>query len=253
MKSNIRGAIFDFLDFIKGNPILKSIEEVKLLNECNDNTLIIKHHKNQIKKLIRSVNQNIPFYNKLKHINFEDFPVINKNIILNNYNSFYNKDFMDKGKKISTSGSTGIPFNAYLSYEKIVRNRADNIYFMKKINFIPGQRIYFFRVWNDVNKLSYLEQKKNNIIPINVSKLNHHNVIKLLNNIEKDSSNKIFLGYASSIETFFHLIPKQRKKFNGELNGIVTMAEGLSEHINKKLSIFLIVLLWKGILTLKTD
>ncbi len=126
MKSfeKIRSQIFWILDFFKGNRIFKELNEVRRINNLEIKE-ITQYQNRKINKLLMYVIQNVPYYQIGNFKKLEDFPIINKNIILKNYDNFCNYKLIKKGKKVSTSGSTGTPFVSYQNKGKKKRNTAD--------------------------------------------------------------------------------------------------------------------------------
>jgi len=137
----LRREAFWFLDIknhlneiagIVGNP-----ESSESLEKRNQNlTLLLEH-------AISTTN----FYKEYKGLkSLQDFPVINKNIILDNYERFKSDVFVkSKLTKVSSSGSTGIPFKIYQNGNKRLRNTADVLYFSESAGTILGNRLYFFK------------------------------------------------------------------------------------------------------------
>jgi len=230
----LRYQVFKWHDAFNKNPISKYMMDIEVVNESFTSVEIKNYQKEKIKDLFNQIKTTIPYYQGTD--SFDKAPIIDKNIILSNYDAFVDKTQLETAKKVSTSGSTGIPFKTYWCKKKVKKNRADTLYFLKKIDFKYGQRTYYFRVWNKTNKIGYIGEFLRNIVPIDISKLDSDAALKVLKMIELDKSDKKILGYASSIQAFYDLISHSKKRFNGNIKGIVTMAEGLSNNVRNNIS-----------------
>src|SRR5690606_7330104 len=118
----------------------------------------------------------VPFYREHALGNrLEDFPVISKDTVRNQFESFKSSAYFEsfkssayKDKKntpVLTSGSTGTPFKLFHDRNKRLRSSADIIYFAKQSGFEIGSRLIFMKVWNDINKKSTLKLWMENIKP----------------------------------------------------------------------------------------
>ena len=134
MFNTIRKKVFFIVDKVKGSPIKKNLDmlyKYDLLN-YNDEWLM-KDQKKNINRLISIAVNNTEYYKKYNDLKFEEFPVINKNIIKSNQKIIMNKNY-DKNSlfQMSTSGSTGTPFICYQNIEKKRKVSAEIIFYSQK-------------------------------------------------------------------------------------------------------------------------
>src|SRR5699024_5561295 len=114
--NNIRSSVFWALDFLKGNKIKKNFKEIYYYN---NNQLF---NVEQINRLLKHAVDSVPYYYDLVYRSLNDFPIINKSIIVDNYSKFKSENYLNKPThKMSTSGSTGMPFTVIQDINK--RNR----------------------------------------------------------------------------------------------------------------------------------
>ena len=99
---NIRKRIFLLLD--KDKCIKKQLDEIKRANEDYEYAEQLK--EKAIKELIKQANENIEFYKNKGIKEFKDFPIVNKNMMKENFASFRNNKNLKIGKIRHTSGST---------------------------------------------------------------------------------------------------------------------------------------------------
>jgi phenylacetate-CoA ligase len=231
-KNNIRKNIFWIIDALSGGDIKSHLKEINILldDPLSNRTKIIQN--NNLGKILKNVTNTTPYYKNYNNTNSVlDFPVINKKIIQDNYDQFQSLEYKNKKKfKISTSGSTGIPFVLFQDKNKKNRNKADVIYFMRQCNYDIGNKLYQLGAWLAFEKRSSLKSRFQNVSEIDISKLSDEKIIELLRDLEKDSSsNKTILGHVTAFEMILKFLETNNKRVdNIKLNSIITNAEYLS-------------------------
>jgi phenylacetate-CoA ligase len=230
---NIRYYLFWFIDKLNGGYIKKNYDEIKkiLINPEE-----IDSSKIQTQRLCEILSYAIEFsafYRNLniKRIELNEFPVIDKLTIKNNIDDFlsdkYKGERKDQLKKMSTSGSTGTPFFVYQDKKKTIRSKADLIFFYELANYYVGNRLYFLRIWNEINKKSKFACIKENYVMTDTSNLSLDNIENFIRLLQKDKKKKVLIGYASSFET----IAQYEEKINignNNIKSIIPGAESLS-------------------------
>ncbi|MDR8390264.1 hypothetical protein NC796_03870 [Aliifodinibius sp. S!AR15-10] len=179
-----------------------------------------------------------PYYAKLdSHSDISAFPIVNKNLIRDNYEQFVSKAFK-KGElqPAVTSGSTGTPFKVLHNRNKVYRNSADTLYFAKLAGYELGQRLYYLKIWNDENKKSKFTSFTQNIIPKNVLDQSDAFFEKFVRDLNKDKSAKSFLGYSSAFEALCKYLDKTgSKRVSSNVKSIITMSEALDSYTKNSL------------------
>ena len=223
IKSKIKNYIFIKRNFSEYDKFQwKSAEEIERIRT------------KKLKDIVKKAVDFVPFYKNLDlKIDFENFsldelkkfPVINKQVIKENFKDFYSIKF--NGKASHTSGSTGTPFEFIVPFEsdaieKITSNRAWGMgkdYTYKSGNPIIVLRMYSPKAGEPLYKISgdywYLS-------PFHI---NESNLALYLSVIEKSRA-KIIRGYASSIY-IFTLLLKQKNIKIPQIKTIVTSSETL--------------------------
>jgi phenylacetate-CoA ligase len=228
---SIRNFIFFGLDRFKGSLVSKHIDEIRQINLNPFSDLSVSKREVYLRSLLKEALNNIPFYKNLKlndsEANLNEFPIINKKLIIDHYNSFISPKYpnLSNLKSVSTSGSTGVPFKVYHSTQKTMRAYADNLFFGNYVNYHVGAPVYYMRIWNNINKQSILKRFVNNTIPLNVAEMTDKVFIKIFNILEKAPIGSVLLGYGSAINAYGQFLQNNNLKVNNKLSGIWVMAE----------------------------
>ena len=196
-----------------------------------------------LKKLIKHATTTTEFYKKYDGLgnDLSKLPVINKNIIKENQESFLSCKY--EGKKLvqmSTSGSTGTPFVCYQNIEKKRRVNAETIFFNGKAGYEVGSRFIFLRSLTNRTSDSFLRQWIQNKILIDIVHLDKQNIEILLDKIKEVNSIKgaVMLAYASTYDAFrdyFNRYGIERIK-DIKLKGIISSSEILYDETREIVS-----------------
>ena len=182
--SYIRRMGFWTIDALKGGCIRSHYKDIK--NKMTDSNYTPEQ---QLNKILKHARDTTPFYKSIKGMNLEDFPVINKSDIKENFQKFQSDLYKNKPlHQMSTSGSTGTPFTVNQDMNKRKRHLADIIYFNEIAGQKLGDKYIFFRVWTDLNRKSKLEQFMQNLIPVDILHLDDNNLETIRQLLKKDKS-----------------------------------------------------------------
>ncbi len=229
----LRYIAFWVLDFLRGGSFRKNYKDVKSINE-NFNSKTSKNKREQyLNDVMQHAIKTTTFYKKLDPpISLENFPIVNKNLIRDNFHEFESTLFKDKKNyKVATSGSTGTPFTTYLSNNKRIRNSVDTIYFAEKSGFKLGKKLFYIRLWDQQHKKSRLSFWIQNIVCHDVSQLTDNDIDGLLKKMTKDNSTKGFLAYASAYDAICHYLDKINSgPVFCNVSSIIAISEGLSDY-----------------------
>lgn len=113
---------FEIISKIKSTPVNDFINEFNLSGEEKKELTI-----QRLNKLLGVAQNRTEFYHGYNR--FEDFPIISKVTLRENYEQFLSNE-LDKDKAViaTTSGSTGQPMTFYLSKNKKYRQNAEVIF-----------------------------------------------------------------------------------------------------------------------------
>lgn len=241
---NFRKFIFWSIDFLKGSPVRRHYKDIKNLIENYSNEKSENLRKNHLTNVLNHAVKTVPFYQKVgEYKNLNDFPIIDKGIVRNNYESFKSGFFADKkNTPVVTSGSTGTPFKLFHDKNKRHRNTADIIYFAKSGGFEIGDSLIYMKVWNDINKKSLFKQWAENIKPYSIHNYTNQDIHELLSRLRKDKSRKGVVCFASTCDVLVNYMEEHDiEPYNYNINSIIANSDALSIHTKDKMEKYFMV------------
>ena len=232
---NLRSTSYWFVDMLKGFKVRKHVSHISHILENFSSAESIKKREKSLENLIKHSKETTTFYNKFNQ--FDEFPIINKNIIRDQLNDFQSTCFKTKKNKVvSTSGSTSIALKLYQNKNKVNRNTADSIYFGKLAGFKIGYKLLYLRHWNDFLRKSHFIRFMQNIKELEVARLNDNDIENILEKIKRDASTKGWLGYPSGYELICKYLDKtQSKPIPCNVKSIIAMSEGLNDYTKRSM------------------
>ena len=179
----------------------------------------------------------VPYYQNLIGKSINDFPVIDKNIIRQSFNDFRSRSRLyESAATLVTSGSTGTPFSIEQDKRKRERNTADTIFFGELAGFTIGQKLFYFKIWNEINRKGKLAGFIQNIVPFDVRDLSEKHISEFIKAISKDKSEKSLLAYASVFDSIcIYLERIGSVPIHCNLKAIIAMSEAFSISTKKLL------------------
>lgn len=239
MLSQIREKAFWFAQFISRRPVKVHFNEISNVMKNIKGLNKTQYIKRKKEEIVQHTIRTVPYYSKFQNYQrIEDFPVIDKNVIRENYADFYSASY-DKKNTISvvTSGSTGTPFEIRQNKEKRYRNTADTIYFAELAGFKIGEKLFYLKIWNDINRKSDLLAKAQNIVTVNVFDLSDGAIGKIVAQITESQEAVHLLGYASAFDSIVkYLEENSGAKVSDNVKSIISMSEKLSHYTQDKLN-----------------
>ena len=229
-----RRVLFWTADFLKGGDIRRHLNDISYIQMNYPNEESKKRERTYLTELLEHSVNTVPFYENLKgKVALENFPVVDKAYIRENFELFRSEKYINKKKhKVSTSGSTGNPFCIYHNKTKRERNTADTIYFAKENGFEIGARLYYLRLWDKQYKKSSWLSWMQNIDMQSVDDLGEKEIEVWLKKFEKDTSTKSLLAYTSALQSIFKFLDaKKSTPLNTEVNSVIAIAEGLDDYV----------------------
>jgi len=227
----LRNKLFWLTDFVNGGEIKNHLKEVtSILDDPNSINSLNRRQKN-LDNILLHATKTTKFYKSYSNSKkIEEFPVISKNIIQENFDDFKSSVYLNKNNyKVATSGSTGTPFFLYQDKNKRNRNTSDIFYFLKLNNYKIGDRLYQLEVWRDNKKKSNFKSWAQNVVQFDISKLTDSRILFFLKKLKTSKQKKILLGFASSYESICRYLDKVDYDLN-DLNISTIIAN--SEYLN---------------------
>lgn len=196
----VRRTLFWTNDFLHGKPIRSNYSSIcKVLNSYSEGKDI---QKGYINDLLKHATENTLFYADYKGKAIEDFPVVNKSMLIEHYDEVAVDAAKIPGQKTpqvhiqKTSGSTGTPFAIPQDTRKRNRRIAELKYFGEIAGFKSHERLGQCRVWTRWQNKSKKQQFTENILAINISKMDEETVKNLCETVKKKKVVAL-LGYAN--------------------------------------------------------
>ncbi|MDO5980424.1 CoF synthetase [Flavivirga spongiicola] len=237
--NHLRNRSFWLIDSLKGGVIRKHLNEISFVINSPYSSDSLSIREQHLKNLLKHATESTPFYFDYKgtdHI--DDFPVIRKTVIQENFKDFQSIPYIQKQNyKVSTSGSTGIPFFLFQNKNKRHRNIADVLYFSRQSNFKIGNRLYELEVWRKHNKKSVYKSLLQNIIQFDISKLTDSRILSLINLLKSSKQEKNILGFASSYEQICQYLDRNKTDLGDlNINAVIANSEYLNQYTKTSLS-----------------
>lgn len=196
----IRRELYWTNDFLHGSPVGKHYREIgRVLSNSEKGVLI---QKRALDQLLEYAANNCPFYSPYDPSDIKNFPIVNKNILIENHDSVaVSADRIpeQKTKEIyvqRTSGSTGTPFAVPADTRKRNRRIAELKYFGTIGGYKSHEKLGQCRVWTKWHSKSKKQQFMENILAINISKMDDEVVKNLIETVKREKVVAL-LGYAN--------------------------------------------------------
>ncbi|WP_426430659.1 CoF synthetase [Winogradskyella sp. HB-48] len=230
---NLRRNIFWFLDKIKGQPLKRLHTQTHEILEVKNRKLSEAENAKQLNKLITHTLQTTSFYKNKELKELKEFPIINKNIIREDFDAFLSNKY-DKSncRQVFTSGSTGSPFRIYHNKEKVQKINADNIWFSSQANYNIGDPLIFIRAW--LFKLTLkikLDYFKKNITPVSTFDVIENGIEIFIEKLNARGKVLSFMMYGSTLEhicKYLDTVEKNPVRF--KTKSIITISDALSPY-----------------------
>ncbi|WKA57811.1 hypothetical protein QWY16_15105 [Planococcus shenhongbingii] len=216
----LRENLFILKEKISGNKILKNIKELESgskKSQVSKFNELLSHAKNTTKHYENySLNQSL-----------NEYPIISKNVIKENYNDFLSNSYkIEQLYKMTTSGSYGTPFTFYLTSEKKDKQRAEILYYGEWANYKVGKK-HAYLMTKSKSKLKLFLQNEIIMAPFTLD-------IKWLNTQKRvldEEKPLVLIGYTSAIATLAKYVISEGKQYN--LDGVICVSEVLTESYRK--------------------
>lgn len=229
---NFRWQLFWMMDFLKGGDIKKAYKDIE---NCYFNGN--KDINEDINRLITHAKETTEFYKNFEGKSIEEFPVMNKKSIIDNYNKILSKKYENqKLHKMSTSGSTGTPFTVVQDKRKRNRVIASVLFFGKQCGYTFGEKQMFLRVWVESIKKNKLKKFLQNMITEDISNLDERKMQDIERILKSDKNLSNILSYASTLEKLSKYLEKQGDKPEDfSIKSIISGSELLQDDTRNRL------------------
>lgn len=185
----VKRNIYWFNDYIHGQKVRIFYKD--LHNVLSDAKTGRKIQYKHLKKLLKHATANTSFYHDYAGKPLSAYPVVNKSICTENHDAIcvpFDKIPCQESFPVHvqrTSGSTGTPFAVPQDTRKRNRRIAELKYYNELVGFKSHEMLGQCRIWTKWQSKSKWQSFKENIIPINVAKMDDATVAHLLATVKK--------------------------------------------------------------------
>ena len=226
-------------DFLNGSLMWKNYKDIFYMQKNPEGKL---KRELYLSEILSFAKQNTEFYSKISGNHLKEFPVINKNIILNNYNDFivpYNKIPGQKGNIHiqKTSGSTGTPFSVYQDTRCRARRIATIKYENEKIGFHSFEPMMHLRAvkhyWGDKFKSTITYDPNLNIVYVDNACLTDEKISEIIAAINYYNI-KVVRGYMTTLDIITNFAVKNGIELKNHPT-FISVGELLLESLRKRI------------------
>lgn len=224
--------LFWFQDFRQGGVLWKEYKDIRRIYHGGDRIALLDH-------MLKYTVKNVPFYKNFKYITLQDFPIVSKKIINENYEKFLVSPKNIPGQKgelhiQKTSGSTGIPFLIPQDTKCRLRRLATIKFENDLLGFHSFEPLLHLRATSHYWK-GFLDKydKKTNVWYSDNSNLTEER-LKTIINIIRANKIKFVRGYMTTLD----FIADYLIKYNITLSSkplFISVGELLTESLRKKI------------------
>nr|WP_320022416.1 hypothetical protein [uncultured Draconibacterium sp.] len=207
----IRRTTYWTKDFFHKSPIRKHYNDIKKILD-NKNNVGTKIQKKHLDNILKHAVKNANFYSEYNTNEIKSFPVINKFLIRESYESFkINQTNIPehKGKLHvqQTSGSSGTTLTVLEDKRKRNRLVAELKYFGEIAGYRSHEKMAYLRIWVKSQAKNRIQSFRENIYAINSSRIDDEMLFNLCSKINKNKITAI-LGYASWYDKLLEYIER---------------------------------------------
>lgn len=241
----LRKIAFWTVDTLKGGGIRRHYFQLKMVMANPDSKEAKEIRNLNLAKILQHAAKTVPFYSNIntsaEGLCLQDFPIIDKQLIRENFEDFRSIGYRDKhNHAVLTSGSTGKPFKILHDRNKRDRNTADTLFFAKRAGFELGSKLYYLRLWDKQYQKNRLLSFVQNISTYSVDDLNEQTVGELVKALDSDRGSINILAYSSALDTICKHLDKHysSKPLHCKMKSVIAMAEALKPDTRDKIQTY---------------
>ena len=241
---SIKGFVFRTLywtnDIIHGKKVRKHFNDLRTFKSKNE--ISLTKQKKQLVCILKYAAENCPFYNKYDCTNLKSFPIVNKQILNENYKSIVvdpSKIPEQETQTVhiqKTSGSTGTPFAIPQDSRKRYRRIAELKYFGEDVGFKSHEKLGHCRIWTKWQNKGKWQSFKENIIPINVAKMDDDTLAYICDIVKKEKivSMRAYASWYDKLVEYLESGKGNPKNFKS-VKVVISSSEALNEDTRIKM------------------
>lgn len=234
-------------DLLNGSPVGKPYRYLQSFYDMPRDKALTMRNK-RLSNLLQYFHQNSKFYSEITPAILQSdyqafnpsvlnsYPVMNKSLILENYNRLKVDESLIPNQKgnvfiQSTSGSTGTPFKVPQDTVKRNTRIAELKYYGKKVGFKSHDPLVHLRTWNKWQMKTKKQINRENIFPFDIAHMGNDDLKKLHELIVRNNVYSM-RGYASSLDLFERYLSENNLKCPS-LKIIFSISETLHDNVRE--------------------
>ena len=227
--NNLRYISWYLLELSKKDSIYKRLKSIeRIMNDDNEYNQYVNERLDYILNYALDHQKYLSKFNISGGVKLKDFPIVNKNIIINNLSAFQSDEYDHSKLHVkSTSGSTGVPFKVTQNSGKRKQVLAEVLYFSKLMGYKPGKKFIYLRNLESgyvKSKLMSFLQNESVILTRMYDDDTLDGIVKKIANMENETT---ILGYASTLQAVSSFMEKHDILLNN-VSGIISGSETLT-------------------------
>lgn len=227
-------------DRLHGSRVRKHFDEIGVvLRDISTGKAI---QQERLRQLLHHATTCSEFYKPYHGKEIGEFPVTTKNILNDNHDAVAVaiKDIPEQEtEKLHvqrTSGSTGTPFAVYQDSRKRHRRVAELKYFGESVGFKSHEKLGQCRIWTKWHSKSRWQSIKENIIPIDISKIDDESLKEVCVTIKKERivSLRAYASWYERLVSFLVHFPQYVPCLKS-VKVAISISEALNENTRQKM------------------
>ncbi len=195
----VRRTGFWGLDSLRGKKIRQHYNDIQYMLENHNHPDVFAKREGYLRNILKYAVEHVPYYSKIDlDAPLTSFPVVNKNIIRDNFSSFRSSQYQeDHLVKMHTSGSTGTPFAVLHDKNKRNRAYAEMIYLWQRAGYRVGMRYLFLKMRTSLSRITAWSR---NVIWYSVLNQSEENLENIRRILKSDQKIQMILCYPSILD-----------------------------------------------------
>lgn len=229
---NIRQMLFWTRDALAGGKIKADLMELRAAYEQG---VTEEEMANKLDRICTHACATVPAYAGCDPKDILSFPVVNKAILKESYESHKSSQYlsMEGCRAMSTSGSTGTPFTVIQNGRKTRRNMAAVFFFGEMAGYTFGERTAGYRVWSK-GKKNRLKAFLTNQFQLDISDYSAEAMMEQYQTVLRKKLRHL-QGYSSTFTAFADALIAHGVQGIGTVKSIISASETLPLDTERKL------------------
>lgn len=227
-------------DRLHGSKVRKNFDEIGIvLSDIHTGKVI---QQKRLSELLAHATAYSDFFKPYAGKEISDFPVTNKQVYIQNHEAVavpiknIPEQETEKLHVQRTSGSTGTPFAVFQDSRKRHRRVAELKYFGESVGFKSHEKLGQCRIWTKWHSKSRWQSVKENIIPIDISKIDDTSLKDVCETIRKNRivSLRAYASWYERLVSFLENFPQYVSCLKS-VKVAISISEALNENTRQKM------------------